>query len=118
MIATYGLLSSAHLHLSLLLITKLTHLLFHGIIFFFKVLITLYWLGRKAQSNPYYNGPCLNLKSFENLLGQALTKVRKLYLYETLTVTNSSYLPLLLLFSCPLPSFTFSTKYGGSDGDA
>lgn len=39
-----------------------------------NVLITLYWLGRKAQSNPYYNGPCLNLKSFENLLGQALTK--------------------------------------------
>uniref|UniRef100_A0A452DR74 LIM domain 7 n=1 Tax=Capra hircus TaxID=9925 RepID=A0A452DR74_CAPHI len=39
-----------------------------------NVLITLYWLGRKAQSNPYYNGPCLNLKAFENLLGQALTK--------------------------------------------
>ncbi|EPY76873.1 LIM domain only protein 7-like protein [Camelus ferus] len=39
-----------------------------------QVLITLYWLGRKAQSNPYYNGPCLNLKAFENLLGQALTK--------------------------------------------
>ncbi|TKC44652.1 hypothetical protein EI555_010438, partial [Monodon monoceros] len=38
------------------------------------VLITLYWLGRKAQSNPYYNGPYLNLKAFENLLGQALTK--------------------------------------------
>ena len=35
MIDTYGLLSSAHLHLSLLLITKLTHLLFHGIFFFF-----------------------------------------------------------------------------------
>ncbi|KAK2118967.1 LIM domain only protein 7 [Saguinus oedipus] len=40
-----------------------------------NVLITLYWLGRKAQSNPYYNGPHLNLKAFENLLGQALTKV-------------------------------------------
>ena len=106
MIDTYGLLSSAHLHLSLLLITKLTHLLFHGIFFFFffffQVLITLYWLGRKAQSNPYYNGPYLNLKAFENLLGQALTKVRKLYLYETLTLTNSSYLPLPLLFSCAL----------------
>ncbi|POI33977.1 hypothetical protein CIB84_002271, partial [Bambusicola thoracicus] len=38
------------------------------------VLITLYWLGRKAQSNPYYNGPYLNLKAFEKLLGQALTK--------------------------------------------
>lgn len=37
-------------------------------------MITLYWLGRKAQNNPYYNGPHLNLKAFENLLGQALTK--------------------------------------------
>uniref|UniRef100_A0A803VQ61 LIM domain 7 n=1 Tax=Ficedula albicollis TaxID=59894 RepID=A0A803VQ61_FICAL len=39
-----------------------------------NVLITLYWLGRKAQSDPYYNGPYLNLKAFEKLLGQALTK--------------------------------------------
>ncbi|XP_029458891.1 LIM domain only protein 7 [Rhinatrema bivittatum] len=39
-----------------------------------NVLITLYWLGRKAQSNPYYNGPYLNLKAFEGLLGQTLTK--------------------------------------------
>ncbi|NWU68075.1 LMO7 protein, partial [Pterocles burchelli] len=40
-----------------------------------NVLITLYWLGRKAQSNPHFNGPYLNLKAFEKLLGQALTKV-------------------------------------------
>ncbi|KAM3935609.1 LIM domain only protein 7 isoform 4-T4 [Leptodactylus fuscus] len=40
-----------------------------------NVLITLYWLGRKAQSLPYYNGPQLNLKAFEGLLGQTLTKV-------------------------------------------
>ncbi|XP_015488222.1 LIM domain only protein 7 isoform X17 [Parus major] len=39
-----------------------------------NVLITLYWLGRKAQSDPDYNGPYLNLKAFEKLLGQALTK--------------------------------------------
>ncbi|XP_070327659.1 LIM domain only protein 7 isoform X5 [Odocoileus virginianus] len=39
-----------------------------------NVLITLYWLGRKARSNPCYKGPYLNLKAFENLLGQALTK--------------------------------------------
>ncbi|NXK22848.1 LMO7 protein, partial [Arenaria interpres] len=39
-----------------------------------NVLITLYWLGRKAQSSPHYNGPYLNLKAFEKLLGQALTK--------------------------------------------
>uniref|UniRef100_A0A674HDV2 LIM domain 7 n=1 Tax=Taeniopygia guttata TaxID=59729 RepID=A0A674HDV2_TAEGU len=38
------------------------------------VLITLYWLGRKAQSDPDYNGPYLNLKAFEKLLGQALSK--------------------------------------------
>uniref|UniRef100_A0A8D2L894 LIM domain 7 n=1 Tax=Varanus komodoensis TaxID=61221 RepID=A0A8D2L894_VARKO len=41
---------------------------------FLKVLITLYWLGRKAHSSSYYNGPQLNLKAFEKLLGQALTK--------------------------------------------
>ncbi|NXT04796.1 LMO7 protein, partial [Prunella fulvescens] len=39
-----------------------------------NVLITLYWLGRKAQSDPAYNGPYLNLKAFEKLLGQALSK--------------------------------------------
>ncbi|XP_023368941.1 LIM domain only protein 7 isoform X2 [Otolemur garnettii] len=39
-----------------------------------NVLITLYWLGRKVQSNPCYNGPYLNLKAFECLLGQTLTK--------------------------------------------
>ncbi|NXB73275.1 LMO7 protein, partial [Donacobius atricapilla] len=39
-----------------------------------NVLITLYWLGRKAQSDPDYNGPYLNLKAFEKLLGQAFTK--------------------------------------------
>lgn len=69
---------------------------------FFKVLITLYWLGRKARSNPCYKGPYLNLKAFENLLGQALTKVRKLYLYEAFTLTNSTYLPLPLFLLCAL----------------
>ncbi|NXU43681.1 LMO7 protein, partial [Drymodes brunneopygia] len=39
-----------------------------------NVLITLYWLGRKAKSDCYYNGPYLNLKAFEKLLGQASTK--------------------------------------------
>ncbi|NXO35470.1 LMO7 protein, partial [Locustella ochotensis] len=39
-----------------------------------NVLITLYWLGRKAQGDPDYNGPYLNLKAFEKLLGQAFTK--------------------------------------------
>ncbi|KAM8974901.1 LIM domain only protein 7 [Pelodytes ibericus] len=40
-----------------------------------NVLITLYWLGRKAQCYPYYEGAHLNLKAFEGLLGQTLTKV-------------------------------------------
>ncbi len=40
-----------------------------------QVLITIYWLGRKAQSDPFYTGPQLNLKAFEGLLGTALSKV-------------------------------------------
>ncbi|MBN3319469.1 LMO7 protein, partial [Atractosteus spatula] len=40
-----------------------------------NVLITIYWLGRKAQTGPFYNGPHLNLKAFEGLLGTALSKV-------------------------------------------
>uniref|UniRef100_A0A671KQZ2 Calponin-homology (CH) domain-containing protein n=1 Tax=Sinocyclocheilus anshuiensis TaxID=1608454 RepID=A0A671KQZ2_9TELE len=43
--------------------------------FFPFVLITIYWLGRKAQSDPFYTGPQLNLKAFEGLLGTALSKV-------------------------------------------
>uniref|UniRef100_A0A8C1CLU6 LIM domain 7a n=1 Tax=Cyprinus carpio TaxID=7962 RepID=A0A8C1CLU6_CYPCA len=41
-----------------------------------NVLITIYWLGRKAHSDPFYNGPYLKLKAFEGLLGTALYKVR------------------------------------------
>ncbi|KAI4889466.1 hypothetical protein NFI96_011640, partial [Prochilodus magdalenae] len=39
-----------------------------------NVLITIYWLGRKAQADPSYSGPQLNFKSFEALLGVALSK--------------------------------------------
>ncbi|XP_078077712.1 LIM domain only protein 7-like isoform X6 [Mustelus asterias] len=39
-----------------------------------NVLITIYWLGRRAQHEPHYDGPYLNLKAFEGLLGQTLTK--------------------------------------------
>ncbi|XP_066542360.1 LIM domain only protein 7 [Hoplias malabaricus] len=39
-----------------------------------NVLITIYWLGRKAQGDPSYNGPYLNLKAFEGLLGTTLYK--------------------------------------------
>ncbi|XP_064820208.1 LIM domain only protein 7-like isoform X2 [Oncorhynchus masou masou] len=39
-----------------------------------NVLITIYWLGRKAQADPFYSGPQLNLKAFEGLLGIALSK--------------------------------------------
>uniref|UniRef100_K7G8W7 LIM domain 7 n=1 Tax=Pelodiscus sinensis TaxID=13735 RepID=K7G8W7_PELSI len=50
-----------------------------------NVLITLYWLGRKAQNNPHYNGPHLNLKAFEKLLGQGLTRA----LEESCSLKNS-----------------------------
>lgn len=56
-----------------------------------NVLITLYWLGRKAQSNPYYNGPHLNLKAFENLLGQALTKALEESSYLKRSGRDSGY---------------------------
>ncbi|XP_068430443.1 LIM domain only protein 7-like [Clinocottus analis] len=39
-----------------------------------NVLITIYWLGRKAHLDAFYTGPQLNLKAFEGLLGLALTK--------------------------------------------
>nr|XP_054587807.1 uncharacterized protein LOC107381152 isoform X1 [Nothobranchius furzeri]XP_054587808.1 uncharacterized protein LOC107381152 isoform X1 [Nothobranchius furzeri] len=39
-----------------------------------NVLITIYWLGRKAQLNTWYDGPQLNFKAFEGLLGLALSK--------------------------------------------
>ncbi|XP_036421475.1 LIM domain only protein 7 isoform X3 [Colossoma macropomum] len=39
-----------------------------------NVLITIYWLGRKAHIDPLYNGPYLNLKAFEGLLGTRLYK--------------------------------------------
>ncbi|XP_037552465.1 LIM domain only protein 7 [Nematolebias whitei] len=39
-----------------------------------NVLITIYWLGRKAQLDPVYSGPQLDYKSFEGLLGLALSK--------------------------------------------
>uniref|UniRef100_A0A671PH86 Uncharacterized protein n=1 Tax=Sinocyclocheilus anshuiensis TaxID=1608454 RepID=A0A671PH86_9TELE len=40
-----------------------------------NVLITIFWLGRKAHADPFYNGPYLKLKSFEGLLGTYLTVV-------------------------------------------
>ncbi|XP_037835900.1 LIM domain only protein 7 isoform X2 [Kryptolebias marmoratus] len=39
-----------------------------------NVLVTIYWLGRKAQLDPFYSGPQLNFKAFEGLLGLALSK--------------------------------------------
>uniref|UniRef100_A0AAV2K434 LIM domain 7a n=1 Tax=Knipowitschia caucasica TaxID=637954 RepID=A0AAV2K434_KNICA len=39
-----------------------------------NVLITIYWLGRRAQCDLVYDGPYLNLKAFEGLLGTALYK--------------------------------------------
>ncbi|XP_072321451.1 LIM domain only protein 7b isoform X2 [Eucyclogobius newberryi] len=39
-----------------------------------NVLITIYWLGRKANQDLFYTGPQLNFKSFEGLLGLALSR--------------------------------------------
>nr|XP_020508508.1 LIM domain only protein 7-like isoform X7 [Labrus bergylta] len=39
-----------------------------------NVLITIFWLGRKAHLDALYSGPQLNLKAFEGLLGLALSK--------------------------------------------
>ncbi|XP_070770377.1 LIM domain only protein 7 [Enoplosus armatus] len=39
-----------------------------------NVLITIYWLGRRAQCDRVYDGPYLNFKAFEGLLGTALYK--------------------------------------------
>uniref|UniRef100_H3CVL9 PDZ domain-containing protein n=1 Tax=Tetraodon nigroviridis TaxID=99883 RepID=H3CVL9_TETNG len=39
-----------------------------------NVLITIYWLGRKAHLDAYYSGPQLNFKAFEGLLGLALSR--------------------------------------------
>lgn len=40
------------------------------------MLITIYWLGRRAQCDHWYDGPYLNFKAFEGLLGTALYKVK------------------------------------------
>ncbi|XP_040022331.2 uncharacterized protein LOC120811151 isoform X10 [Gasterosteus aculeatus] len=39
-----------------------------------NVLVTIYWLGRKAHLDSFYTGPQLNFKAFEGLLGLALSK--------------------------------------------
>ncbi|XP_047198697.1 LIM domain only protein 7 isoform X6 [Hippoglossus stenolepis] len=39
-----------------------------------NVLITIFWLGRRAQCDRVYDGPHLNFKAFEGLLGTALYK--------------------------------------------
>ena len=50
---------------------------FHDCVYilFSQVLITVYWLGRRAQLEPFYCGPQLNFKAFEGLLGLTLSKV-------------------------------------------
>lgn len=49
-----------------------------------QVLITIYWLGRKAHLDTLYNGPQLNLKAFEGLLGLALSKV--IFLFFSISI--------------------------------
>ncbi|XP_039505538.1 LIM domain only protein 7b isoform X14 [Pimephales promelas] len=56
-----------------------------------NVLITIYWLGRKAQSDPFYTGPQLNLKAFEGLLGIALSKALVESVQSKSSVRDSGY---------------------------
>ncbi|XP_043088649.1 LIM domain only protein 7b isoform X2 [Puntigrus tetrazona] len=56
-----------------------------------NVLITIYWLGRKAQSDPFYTGPQLNLKAFEGLLGTALSKALEETVQSKSSVRDSGY---------------------------
>ncbi|KTG36645.1 hypothetical protein cypCar_00003832 [Cyprinus carpio] len=56
-----------------------------------NVLITIYWLGRKAQSDPFYTGPQLNLKAFEGLLGTALSKALEESVQSKSSVRDSGY---------------------------
>ncbi|XP_056910653.1 LIM domain only protein 7-like isoform X20 [Takifugu flavidus] len=51
-----------------------------------NVLITIYWLGRRAQCDQSYDGPYLNFKAFEGLLGTALYKA----LHESPSLRDSS----------------------------
>ncbi|XP_056110413.1 LIM domain only protein 7b isoform X3 [Rhinichthys klamathensis goyatoka] len=56
-----------------------------------NVLITIYWLGRKAQSDPFYTGPQLNLKALEGLLGIALSKALEESVQSKSSVRDSGY---------------------------
>ncbi|XP_051983500.1 LIM domain only protein 7-like [Xyrauchen texanus] len=56
-----------------------------------NVLITIYWLGRKAQADPFYTGPQLNLKAFEGLLGIALSKALEESVHCKSSVRDSGY---------------------------
>uniref|UniRef100_A0A8K9UW68 Calponin-homology (CH) domain-containing protein n=1 Tax=Oncorhynchus mykiss TaxID=8022 RepID=A0A8K9UW68_ONCMY len=41
-----------------------------------NVLITIFWLGKASSVCPSYDGPVLNLREFEGLLGKALSCFR------------------------------------------
>ncbi|XP_067259780.1 LIM domain only protein 7b isoform X6 [Chanodichthys erythropterus] len=56
-----------------------------------NVLITIYWLGRRAQTDPFYTGPQLNLKAFEGLLGTALSKALEESVQSKSSVRDSGY---------------------------
>uniref|UniRef100_A0A3Q3K5T5 Calponin-homology (CH) domain-containing protein n=1 Tax=Monopterus albus TaxID=43700 RepID=A0A3Q3K5T5_MONAL len=66
-----------------------------------NVLITIYWLGRKAHLDPLYSGPQLNFKAFEGLLGLALSKVS---CYFRLFTQLWSFFNMHLNFTLILPS--------------
>uniref|UniRef100_A0A3B5KUA5 Calponin-homology (CH) domain-containing protein n=1 Tax=Xiphophorus couchianus TaxID=32473 RepID=A0A3B5KUA5_9TELE len=74
-----------------------------------NVLITIFWLGRKAQFDTYYSGPQLNFKAFEGLLGLALSKVSCLFNCRVFLIFLSAF-----FFKIPWSIVTLSFLKPGS----
>lgn len=52
-----------------------------------QVLVTIYWLGKAANSCASYSGTTLNLKEFEGLLAQ-MRKVTWLFFFTPCNLEN------------------------------
>lgn len=61
-----------------------------------QVLITIYWLGRAANSCTSYNGPTLDLKEFEGLLSQ-MRKVFKVIFQWKIIFSVFYYINILFI---------------------
>lgn len=67
--------------------------------FYTQVLITIYWLGKAANSCTSYSGPTLNLKEFEGLLAQ-IQKVVHFNFSVIMCVYVCMYAPFRLWSYC------------------